>query len=107
MRLHFKKFGGNQSNELKKVFDTLRSGILDTSKSGYKGTIDAFKKKVKKLKDDGSAKSLKELEEMKDQIQNVDDAEKAGNVISLNLNLAFQSNPKLKQEFVFEAGWRC
>ena len=103
LEVAFKKFGGNQSSELKKVFDTLRSGILDTSKSGYKGPIDAFKKKVKKLKDDGSAKSLKELEEMKDQIQNVDDAEKAGNVISLNLNLAFQSNPKLKQEFVFEA----
>ena len=103
LEVAFRKFGGEQSSELKKVFNTLKSGILDTSKSGYKGPIDAFKKRVKKLKDDGSPKALKELEEIQDQIKNVDDAEKAGNVISLNLNLAFMQSPKLKEEFVFEA----
>lgn len=103
LEVAFQKFGENESSELKKVFNTLKTGVLDTSKSGYKGTIDAFKDKVKKLKDDGSPQALKELEDMQNQIKDVEDATQAGNVITLNLNQEFSSNPKLKEAFVFEA----
>jgi len=97
LEVAFQKFGENESSELKKVFNTLKTGVLDTSKSGYKGTIDTFKDKVKKLKDDGSPQALKELEAMQNQIKDVEDATQAGNVITLNLNQEFSSNPKLKE----------
>ena len=103
LEVAFQKFGENESSELKRVFNTLKTSVLDTSKSGYKGTIDAFRDKVKKLKDDGSPEAVKELEAMQDQIKDVEDATEAGNVITLNLNQEFSNNPKLKEAFVFEA----
>lgn len=103
LEVAFQKFATEHSAELKTVFNTLKTGVLDTAESGYKGPIDAFKKRVKDLEEDDSEDAKKELESLQDQIENIDQAEKDGAIITTNLNQEFKNNKALKQEFVFEA----
>jgi len=91
-------YGDNYPREVNSILDSFKNDVLDFEGSGYKGSIGSLEKDIEDS--EGDSKKMAKLQSYKD---DMDEARKNGEELTVKINQLFQNDPKMKQLFIFEA----